>query len=174
MSFNYAGIQFATASAFHNAGRVRGFDNDHVVIGDGNVGVEDFMVQGSRSFTRDPRLASMAQAAVGVFRVPSTGVYLHGFAPISLPMRVDHEKWCYICDETKSKDRFSPRKDTYDKLNPHCMDCENARNRARYEAKIGHPPRPYARRSAVVFLTGYVTGNYTYDNFTTSPLDASA
>lgn len=118
-----------------------GFDDSLVVLGDGKISVDGVMVSGSRSFVRDPRLHSLADERFKPTRN-------RGASRAEVTHIPHDEKWCYSCGEVRPKHYFSPHPDTFDKLDPRCKGCENARKRVAYAQKIGHEPRSYKRKQA--------------------------
>lgn len=119
---------------------VDGYDDTPVTLADGLISVDDVMVAGSRSFIRDPRLSRLAD---------STGRLKSNRAlRTHLPALAATDKWCCSCGSIRPKSYFSPRKDTFDKLDPRCKLCENERKRKRYRDMIGNRPvRKYAHKT---------------------------
>lgn len=52
-------------------------------------------------------------------------------------------KWCSVCGCMRPKSYFSPKADTWDKLDHRCKECENKRKREAYALKVGRPVRGY-------------------------------
>ena len=117
------------------------YDDARVTLGDGKITVDGIKVAGSRTFVRDPRLSHLAQALADLPPIWK--------APRQMAQVDKDSKWCYVCSDVRPKHYFSPHKDTYDKLDPRCKECENERKRKMYAQEVGHPVRPYARREKV-------------------------
>lgn len=70
-------------------------------------------------------------------------------APMQMAQVAPEHKWCYQCGDVRPMSYFSPRKDTWDKLEPRCKGCEAERKRVAYRISVGRPVRKYERKEAV-------------------------
>ena len=117
------------------------YDDSLVVLKDGDITVDGIKVAGSVTFRRDPRLSHLAQALMDMPPMWR--------APRQMAQVAPGHKWCYQCSNIRPVHYFSPHKETFDKLDPRCKECENARRRMRYANSVDHQVRDYKRREKV-------------------------
>ncbi len=118
--------------------QVYGYDDAEVTLGDGAIDVGGVKVRGSCTFIRDPRLGRLTDT-MGRLKLRQAERW-HMLHPKS------DDKWCFVCGLTRPKSYFSPRKDTWDKLEPRCKMCENERKRKAYRDVVGRPVRKYEHK----------------------------
>lgn len=116
------------------------FDDSLVTLGDGLLTVEGVKVAGSRTFRRDPRLGSLAQALMDLpprRKASHQGVTMPGM------------KWCSEADHWEARDEFSADPRYIDGKKPVCKLCCARNERRRYalmrEAQ-GYTVKPYGER----------------------------
>lgn len=122
------------------------FDDERVTLGDGSISIDQGIhgvqkVAGSRAFVRDPRLSHLAR---GLADLPPIWK-----APVQMAQVAPDAKWCYVCSDVRPKSYFSPKKGTWDGLDPRCKACEAERRRRGYQEQLGRPVRSYVRHEKV-------------------------
>lgn len=103
-------------------------------------GTDIYIVAGSKTFVRDPRLSPLAER-------PTPRRY----QPMVFSLPPD-TKWCCHCGEVRPRSYFSADTRTFDKLHIWCKACRNEHARKMYAAVKGGDVRPYTRREAVIEL----------------------
>lgn len=120
------------------ADKFAGYDDAQVTLGDGCLNIESAMfgvekVAGSRSFVRDPRLSQLVRG--------------QGSSQPEKTFDTKNDKWCFACGHTRPKSYFTAKKGTWDGLDPRCKECENERQRQRYQVSVNRDVRPYGKHN---------------------------